>query len=331
MDPFYVNWAITDRCNLHCIHCRGMESEELNTKEALNLVSDIVEVNPPYVTLDGGEPLMRSDVIDLLDGFSDDGMTTYLITNGTLLTSHIMDRITDLGVKLMISIDGATKTTYEMIRRGADFDLVLKNAQDCGDRGALKAISMVMTQLNFKELPGMIELAKDLGAEQIIFVGLKPPQNAKFDSLLLTPDQYRESFRAIASEKSIDVFVDEPFYIPFLEGLGIVSAGCDESGIVAGQAGGCIFGKYMFIEPNGGVKPCTFAPLSFGNAREKPLTDIWQSMENSEFLKKIWDPSTRKGKCGDCVHKECMGCRSRTFALTGDWFATDPACPLEVR
>ncbi len=329
MIPYYVNWATTDRCNLSCLHCRGTESEELSTKEALNLVEDIVGLNPPYVTLDGGEPLMRADILDLLAGFSEGGMTTYLITNGTLLDEKLIGKISDLGVKLMISIDGATKNTYEMIRIGANFDQVLKNARDCGDRGALKAISMVIMKPNFKEILPMIELAKELGAEQVIFVGLKPPKEVNFESLLLTPDQYRESFSAIAHENGIETFVDEPFFKPVIEELGLSrDEKCLESGILSNQGGGCIFGKYMFIEPDGEVKPCTFAPMSFGSVKDKRLNEIWNDMMSSDFLKKIWDPSTRKGRCGSCVHKECMGCRSRTFALTGDWFETDPACPL---
>lgn len=328
MVPLYVNWAITHRCNLHCIHCRGMGSEELSPKAALALIGEIVDLDPPYVTLDGGEPLMRPDVMDLLNAFSDGGVPTYLITNGTLLTPHIIDRITDLGVKLMISMDGATKTTYETIRRGADFDQVLKKAQDAGDRGALRSLSMVMTRLNYREIADLVGLAKELYAEQINFIGLKPPESGGYDRLLLSPEQYREAFRAISREEGIEIFVDEPFYLPYLEELGIGSAECGESGIVANQAGGCIFGRYMFIEPDGEVKPCTFAPLVFGNIRSKRLDEICSSMMSSDFIKKIWDPAEREGRCGVCPHKDCLGCRSRAFSLTGNWFGSDPACPL---
>jgi radical SAM protein with 4Fe4S-binding SPASM domain len=310
-----------------------MRGEDLTWEDAKRLAKEIIDLKPPYITLDGGEPLMRDDLFDLLELFADGGLKTYLITNGTKLDNQIIEKLTNLGVKLMISIDGATKNTYEGIRKGANFEYVIRQAKSCGEHKILKAILTTMMRPNFRELPKLIEEAKDDGADQIIFIGLKPVRNASYKDLLLRPQEYLEAFRLIVdSKRGIEIYVDEPFFIPVVKELGLSwDGGGSESGVTCmeGQDFGCIFGHYIFIEPNGEVKPCTFSPMSYGNIKDRPLIEIWEDMRDSEFLRKIWDPSSRKGKCKTCKYlEECRGCRSRTFALTGDWFEADPACPI---
>jgi radical SAM protein with 4Fe4S-binding SPASM domain len=63
--------------------------------------------------------------------------------------------------------------------------------------------------------------------------------------------------------------------------------------------------------------------------KERGLNEIWKDMQKSELIKKVKDFSMREGSCMECKYLyECGGCRSRTFALTGDWRASDPSCPL---
>jgi radical SAM protein with 4Fe4S-binding SPASM domain len=311
-----------------------MRGEDLTWEDAKRLAKEIIDLKPPYITLDGGEPLMRNDLFDLLELFADGGLKTYLITNGTKLDDQIIERLSNLGVKLMISIDGATKNTYEGIRKGANFEYVIRQAKSCGEHQILKAILTTMMRPNFRELPKLIEEARNDGADQIIFIGLKPVRKASYKDLLLRPQEYLEAFRSIVDSKGeLEMYVDEPFFIPVVKELGLSwDEGWSETGIVSGQDFGCIFGRYLFIEPNGEVKPCTFSPISYGNIKDRPLVEIWKDMKSSDFLHKIWNSASRKGKCKTCKYlEECRGCRSRTFAMTGDWFEADPACPISIQ
>ncbi len=69
----------------------------------------------------------------------------------------------------------------------------------------------------------------------------------------------------------IDVYVDEPFFKPFLKENNISFNQNGENGITVSDISHCIFGDYMFIETNGDVKPCTFAPIAIDNVNDYPL------------------------------------------------------------
>jgi radical SAM protein with 4Fe4S-binding SPASM domain len=105
----------------------------------------------------------------------------------------------------------------------------------------------------------------------------------------------------------------------------------ENTGILTQATNACICGEYLFIEPNGEVKPCSFAPMVLGNLKEKSLNIIWQENMASSLMERIRSHTTRTGNCKSCKYLvDCKGCRSRTFVLTGDWFASDPVCPLNI-
>ena len=64
--PNSVVWLITARCNLSCIHCytsRFKGLGELSTNDALRLIQEIAEIGIRHVSISGGEPLIRKDLI----------------------------------------------------------------------------------------------------------------------------------------------------------------------------------------------------------------------------------------------------------------------------
>jgi radical SAM protein with 4Fe4S-binding SPASM domain len=75
--------------------------------------------------------------------------------------------------------------------------------------------------------------------------------------------------------------------------------------------------------PEGEVFPCRRFPISIGNLLDRPLKEIW---EQSELIRTLRQKENLKGKCGRCPIRDCRGCRSLAFALTGDYLAEDPHC-----
>ena len=332
--PHFVDWAITPRCNLSCRHCRGFPGGELSTGKARKLIAEIAELKPGWVIVEGGEPLLREDLFELLELMRQKQLEVHLITNGMLLSPRIVTALKQLGVRVMISIDGATQATYEAIRNGASFERVIQAARHCVKEGLLEAINFTLLKRNYTEIPGVFELAASIGVGKVTFIGLKPCQD--YSEELLTPQEYREAIRFVcqaAQKTGIEVFFDEPFFWAAVKEWGLpapVSTGGD--GILAPSTTACIFGEYLFIETNGDVKPCSFAPMTLGNVNEKSPGEMWREVLSSPFFSQIRDPKTRTGDCQNCQYLEdCKGCRSRTYVLTGDWFAADPVCPLSIK
>ena len=332
--PHFVDWAITEKCNLSCRHCRGMAEEGLSTERAKKLIAEIAELKPGWVIIEGGEPLLRQDLFELLGLMQQKQLEVHMITNGMLLSPQILTTLNQLGVKVMISIDGATQATYEAIRHGANFERVVQSARHCAQEELLEAINFTILRRNYTEIPGVLELARSIGVSKVTFIGLKPCQF--YPEELLTPEEYGEAIKLAcqaAQETGVEFFFDEPFFWPVVKEWDLFAqmpaAG---TGILLPSTAACIFGEYLFIEPSGEVKPCSFAPMVLGNVNEKPLGEIWQEVLSSPFFHKLKEPKNRTGYCQDCQYlADCKGCRSRTFVLTGDWFASDPICPLRPK
>jgi len=334
--PYYINWAITGKCNLNCIHCRGMESKDLTTKEAKKLIDEIKGLNPQFLTIDGGEPLMREDLFSLLKYATEKEIKTYVITNGMFLTEEVVKRLKKMEIKVMVSLDSVVATKYNRIRRGGDFERVVKGIKTCSEHNILDAVNMVLMKINYSEIPAMIEFAEQVKAKQVVFIGLKQTENHLYQKLVLNSSEWKEAISLIAKTPSkIDIFVDEPFFWPAVKEFKlspVMKRDRGESGIRIQEDNSCIFGKYLFIQPNGDVQPCTFAPIVFGNIKRISLSKIWDDMQDSELLQKINEPSVRRGHCKNCKYfAECKGCRSRIYALTNDWFQSDPICPLREK
>ena len=329
--PHFVDWAITAKCNLSCRHCRGFPEGELSTERAKRLIAEVAELEPGWVIVEGGEPLLREDLFELLGLMRQKRLEVHLITNGMLLSSQIMATLKQLGVVVMISIDGATKTTYEAIRTGASFERVIQAARDCAREGLLEAINFTILKTNYTEIPGVFELAASIGVGKVTFIGLKPCQD--YTAELLTPREYRDAIRLTcqaAQKTGIEFFFDEPFFWAAVEEWRLPARiPAASAGILAPSTSACIFGEYLFIETNGEVRPCSFAPMTLANVSEKSLGEIWREVLSSPFFSRIKDLESRVGDCRHCRYlASCKGCRSRTFVLTGDWFASDPVCPL---
>ena len=172
--PYLVDWAITPRCNLNCQHCRGFPEGEVSTERAKRLIAEMAELKPGWVIIEGGEPLLRNDIFELLGLMREQELEVHLITNGVLITPRIVSTLKQLGVKVMVSIDGATKVTYEAVRNGANFERVVQSAREYAREGLLEAINFTLLRTNYTEIPGFFKLAAEIGVKRVTLIGLKP-------------------------------------------------------------------------------------------------------------------------------------------------------------
>ncbi|MCX8014662.1 MAG: radical SAM protein, partial [candidate division WOR-3 bacterium] len=224
-------------------------------------------------------------------------------------------------VKLMISVDSSIPKTYEEIRRGADYQSMTKAIAIAQKYELLDSINVTLQTLNCsaKEINALGKFASDNNINSINFLGFKP-NIAHLKDIWLTVN-YNEIFDTIIniSEKyQIKTHIDEPFFNAWLnkQRYKMPKSTKDKGPIVAENRQGCIFGEYLFIEPNGALKPCSFSPQNY-NEIDLATVSLIQNKSN------------RKGKCGKCRYQLiCGGCRVRTFILTGNWLESDPLCPL---
>lgn len=126
-------------CNGHCLMCPKQQKTE-DTGEVmsktlfLKILKEIVEENISHTLIHfylQNEPFMDHDILQkirLTKELSKNKIHIELVTNGTFLSEKVIKELRDITIDIfVISVDAYTKITYEKIRRGLDFSLVLNN------------------------------------------------------------------------------------------------------------------------------------------------------------------------------------------------------------
>lgn len=140
--PVRLEFALTNTCNLTCIHCNGELSSAIRSRrEHLPPLPDhygdrFFEEVVPFLrhvrvtSFLGGEPfLMRPvrRVWDLLLEHGRDDVEVHVTTNGTVWNERVEHYLRALRMNVAVSVDGLTAATFERIREGASFDEVVRN------------------------------------------------------------------------------------------------------------------------------------------------------------------------------------------------------------
>ena len=168
--PFIVSYSITTKCNLRCKHCYSDSVEaapdELSTEEALRFMDDLSRWGIRLLVIDGGEPLCRPDVLDIVKYASSKGIRTTVGSNGTLIDEAMARKMLDAGVKAVaISVDAADANTHDSFRgmTGA-FEQTIRGMEACRATGLPFQLNMVIRKETMSQLDDMLRLAVESGA-----------------------------------------------------------------------------------------------------------------------------------------------------------------------
>jgi radical SAM protein with 4Fe4S-binding SPASM domain len=342
--PFMVSYSITTKCNLKCKHCYSSSVEqaapdELSTEEAFHLVDDLSRWGIGLLIIDGGEPLCREDLLDIVRYASSKGIRTTIGSNGTLIDEAMAGKMIDAGVMAVaISVDGADAATHDSFRgvNGA-FEQTLKGIEACRNAGLPFQLNMVVRKDNLSQLDDMLRLVIDLGANAAEVFDLVAAGRAKDEcqGLVLSLEERKFAMERLAeAQEDYPVLIRVPgcpmyplilqernikpkhFPAEMLRRIPYYGRGC-----AAGMPKG-----YVMVLYNGEVNPCMLLQVNLGNIREQSIMSIW---EDSPILTELRNRDLLKGDCGVCNYKmTCSGCRGRAYEATGDMMAADPGCWL---
>ena len=184
-DPFgrdvnYLRVSVTDRCDFRCTYCMAenmtfLPKKDLLTLEELDrLCTLFVEKGVRRLRLTGGEPLVRKNIMHLINQLSRhlksgalDELT--LTTNGSQL-SRFADRLVDAGVqRINVSLDTLDRDKFSQITRWGQLAKVMEGI-DAATRAGLKIKinAVALKGFNDTEIPGMIRWAHDHGMDMTL-------------------------------------------------------------------------------------------------------------------------------------------------------------------
>lgn len=337
--PRLIAWELTAGCNLSCKHCRGASTSqvpegELNTLEAKHFIDEIVEMGNPILILSGGEPLVRKDIYELAHYGTEKGLRVALATNGTLVNDEVAKKLLEVGIKrVSVSLDGATAESHDEFRcvPGA-FKGSMKGIEALKNTGIGFQINTTITKRNVDEIPQILKMAEEIGAEALhIFLLVPTGRGKELENEEIPPVEYERILNWFyEQQKSTKIQLKAtcaPHYFRIMrqrakkEGVEISVKTHGYEAMTKGCLGGTGF---CFVSSIGEVYPCGYLPVLAGNIKQQPFKEIW---ETAQVFRDLRDASKLKGKCGRCEFKKvCSGCRARAYAATGDYLAEEPYC-----
>jgi cyclic pyranopterin phosphate synthase len=182
IDPFgraisYLRVSVTDRCDFRCVYCMAEnmsflpKAEILNLEEIDRLCSAFIARGVRKLRLTGGEPLVRRDIMRLVNSLSRhlrtgdlDELT--LTTNGSQLEKYARD-LSAAGIRrINVSLDTLDAENFRAITRWGSLDKVLAGIEAAQSAGlAIKINAVALKAVNEDELPRLLEWAHDRGMD----------------------------------------------------------------------------------------------------------------------------------------------------------------------
>ena len=249
-----------------------------------------------------GEPLLHQNLFDMIRTARGKNCKVSLTTNGMLLSPEVSERlITEEVAIIAISFSGATKETHEMIRRGSNFNQLIDNIKALNNlKREMKSKlpktigSFLMTESNIEELPAVVDLAKDIGINELVATNLDyTPTHMQYDMKAFSCNGVHGNYQKLiqgALEKAKKKKI--PLRVYPLEMEDVVM--CEMNPL-----------RIVFLSHNGCVSPCVYLNMTkrgllrrvfcgssseiqkvcFGNVREHDFMDIWEKDDYRDFRK----------------------------------------------
>jgi 12,18-didecarboxysiroheme deacetylase len=345
-----VVWNVGQRCNLRCVHCYSHSRDkeytgELTTGEAKSFIEDIAHFGSPVILFSGGEPLMRPDILELIEFAKSQGMRAVLSTNGTLISGDTASQLKELGLSYVgISLDGL-KDTHDKFRgvKGA-FDMAMTGLRNCRKAGIKVGLRFTVNNRNVNDIPGIFELVEEENIPRICFYHLvysgrgsklideDLPKDMKRKTVDLIIDSTKALFDRGKQKEvlTVDNHADGVYlYLRMLKedpdrAKDVLELLKMNGGNSSGDGIGC-------VSWDGSVHADQFwRQYTFGNVKERPFSEIWTDMSNP-MMKKLKNKKLYvKGRCSKCKYLDICGgnFRARAEAVSGDIWAEEPACYL---
>ena len=337
----FIQWDSTNDCNLRCRHCYHNKEGQKNHKQEKKNFMSLIEVKSmiddlintaqrgdmiPRFHISGGEPLMRKDLLDILDYAQQNEVSTRLLTNGTLITREKAKAFKERSMKrLQISLDGDKERHNYVRQRSYAFDKAMQGIANSREAGLGVTISFTAMQSNKDYIEQAIKDSIKAGADVFGIQSYVPNKELGINDPEFIDAQ--GLYKIYKSQRELDKKYGDKIRLLETEVLWHLIQ-CDDPLKKASREtgkflGGCGAGySGVSVLSNGIVYPCRRLPVEIGHISEGLVKLITEKeiMHNLRDLKKMKENTN----CEDVTH--CKGCRAIAYATTGDYMAKDPMC-----
>ena len=291
--PISCTINITQRCNLHCLHCSASAGKaaqkEMSAEQVLQLARQLVEdVHVFSISISGGEPLLRDDLFRVLAYLSEKEVGSGLFSNSTLVTDDIAKRLAEescLRGQFHTSLDGPCASVHDALR-GLSF--MTAGLMGCA-RSHIEVLALTKAELD-RAYDTVFSLAREY---KVVNGG----------AILEWPKALAEK---LANEQDSSGQT---------EGVGQNLCRCD------------ICKESVAITPDGWMVPCNkMWDYKIGNVLEEDFLELYRNSPKANAIRELMTMrSDQLEGCQGCRYAYLCsgGCRADAYSLSGSLMGPD--------
>jgi len=344
--PRSVGLQITGACNLSCRYCFYADSmerlDDLPQRDWLAFFEELGRLGIFDVTLSGGEPFVRRDLFDLIDGIVENRMRYCILSNGTLIDERVLGRF-EVGKRrlrldyIQVSIDGSRAEIHDKSRPGS-FDQAIRGLRLLKDAGFPVEVRVTINNHNVDDLENIARLL----IEEIGLSGFGTNEASPIGAgcanrgdMALTPKAQLEAMRRIEIlleryPRRIKAQAGPQAKLRMyrqMEHARATGEMAPDWAMGCLSACGCVFSKIDILH-DGTIVPCCMLPgVALGRIGQDSLADVWRSHPQLWAIRERRSiPMSEVEGCRDCEwNAYCNGsCPGIAHQLTGDFNRANP-------
>jgi radical SAM protein with 4Fe4S-binding SPASM domain len=326
-----VVYNCTNKCSQNCLHCysrAGASAGELDTKQAKEFLHQLADIKAAVVLFSGGEPIERTDLLELIEYSRGLGLRCVISSNGNLITTEKAKQLFSAGVSYVgISIDGNRQTHDSFRGIAGSFDKAMNGIKACKDSGLKVGLRFTITNRNCDQVSEIFSLAAENKISRICFYHLISAGRATDNNLKCSNEQVRSALDSILENAVIFAArnVTEVLTVGNHADSGYIlgrlkrerPALFEKNYELMRKFGGNKIGTKIFaVDACGNVHPDQFwRNLSMGNVLEQNLREILKNPFD------IFNGQTAPERCRKCQWLKICGTNMRDGVL-------EPGCYL---
>jgi MoaA/NifB/PqqE/SkfB family radical SAM enzyme len=271
--PIYASFSITNKCMYNCWHCylHNVKEEDMSTEDAIKILHKLQELGISVIAFTGGEPLVRKDICEIISSIDAEKSSVVLFTTGYGLTKEKAEELKQAGLfAVIIGLEHTDKRIHDTLRNfDGSYEQALGGIKNAKNSGLYVGLSTVATKERIAtgEIWEFIEFAEKQGVDEVLILEPIPVGKIMDEHEVILTKNERTQLGDI--QKKVNKNKTH---------LRVLSYPYRESKQVMGCCGGY---QYLHVTASGNVCPCSFTPLSFGNAQEEEMPVIWRRLNTS--------------------------------------------------
>lgn len=271
----YVDFCITDICNLNCQHCfatafKASSRRKMQIEDFRQVMKEANKLGAVNFSFQGGEPLLFPQLEELIKAAAPYKNLISVTTNGTLLTPKRAKQLRKIGVDIFtISLDSMNMEDHDFFRnkKGA-YDKTLKGIEAALENDCNVTIGTVLSHQNIRSegIKKLFEWVCQKHLNLCLSLAVPAGEWAGNTDILLTEEDM--AYLEILQKKYPYVRTDfEANYVK--KGCGAIK-------------------EILYVTPYGDVLPCPYIHISYGNIFDKSLTEIRNTALENKYFKDYW-------------------------------------------